>query len=266
MSTVTLPRPDWSSPDGSASAPVRPGLSRLTLVELRKMIDTRSGFWLLVSIGLLCLATVVIQLIWGEGEARNLGQFFTLTLYPAAVLLPVLGILTVTTEWTQRTALATFTLVPERHRIVIAKLAAATLIAALSLLACLLFAVLGNAVGLLQADSDGSWSLPAAHLGQALLLQVLGVVMGVGFGMLLLNTPLAVVLYFILPTVWMFLTELIGPIQDAASWLDLNSAMDPLADGTLHGEGWAELATSGLVWIAVPLALGTLRLLRREVK
>ncbi len=49
MSAPTLPRPDWSSPD--ATAPVtRPGLAKLTLVEMRKMIDTRAGFWLLLSI------------------------------------------------------------------------------------------------------------------------------------------------------------------------------------------------------------------------
>ena len=28
----------------------RPGLARLTKVELRKMVDTRSGFWLLLAV------------------------------------------------------------------------------------------------------------------------------------------------------------------------------------------------------------------------
>ena len=266
MSARTLIRPDWSSPDGCAEPPTRPTLARLTVVEMRKMIDTRSGIWLLVSIGLISLAAVVVQLIWGDADARTLSGYFRLSLYPVGILLPVLGILTVTSEWTQRTALTTFTLVPERHRIVIAKLAAAGLFAALSLIVSLLFAVLGNALGLLQADSDGSWSLPAAHLGQGLLFQVLSVVMGVAFGMLLLNTPMAIVLYFVLPSVWMFLTALISAIEDAVGWLDLNSTMDPLSAGTLHGDGWGKLATSGLVWIVVPLILGTFRLLRREVK
>jgi len=266
MSAHTLTRPDWSSPDGSAEPPTRPGLARLTVVEMRKMIDTRAGFWLLVSIALISLAAVIAQLIWGDSDARTLSGYFTLSLYPVGILLPVLGILTVTTEWSQRTALTTFTLVPERHRIVIAKLSAATIFGALSLITSLLFSVLGNVLGVLLRDSGGSWSLPAASIGQALLFQVLGVVMGVGFGMLLMNTPLAIVLYFMLPTVWQILTSLIDAIRDAAEWLDLNGTMEPLSTGDLHGQGWGKLAVSTLVWIVVPLVLGTIRLLRREVK
>lgn len=266
MSAQTLPRPDWSAPEGSIQPAARPSLARLTVVEMRKMIDTRAGFWLLVSIGLTSLAAVIAQLLWGDADARTLSGYFTLALYPVGILLPVLGILTVTTEWSQRTALATFTLVPERHRVVIAKLIAAAVYGALSLIVSLMFSVLGNALGILLRDSDGSWSLPVANLAQALLFQVLGVLMGVGFGMLLMNTPLAIVLYFMLPTVWQILTALIDAIQDVASWLDLNLTMEPLSRGDVQGDGWGKLATSMLVWIAVPLILGTLRLLRREVK
>ncbi|HST83011.1 MAG TPA: hypothetical protein VLL08_14855 [Kineosporiaceae bacterium] len=266
MSAETLTRLDWSAPDGSTPPPARPGLARLTVVEMRKMVDTRAGFWLLVSIGLISLLAVIAQLIWGDADARNLTDYFSLSLYPVGILLPVLGILTVTSEWSQRTALATFTLVPERHRIVIAKLAAATVFGALSLLASLLFSAFGTALGILLRDSAGSWSMPASNLFQALLFQVLGVVMGVAFGMLLMNTPLAIVLYFMLPTVWQILTSVITAIRDAAEWLDLNGAMEPLSLGTLHGEGWGKLATSTLVWIVVPLVLGTIRLIRREVK
>jgi hypothetical protein len=266
MSSPTLSRLDWSDPDGFAEPPARPGLARLTVVEMRKMIDTRAGFWLLVSIVLISLAAVIIQLIWGSADARSLTNYFTLSLYPVGVLLPVLGILTVTSEWSQRTALITFSLVPERHRIVIAKLAAATIFGAASLLSSLLFSVLGTELGILLRDSGGSWSLPAASIGQALLFQVLGVVMGVGFGMLLMSTPLAIVLYFVLPSGWQILTSLITPIKDAAAWLDLSGAMEPLSSGDLHGDGWAKLATSALVWIVLPLIFGTLRLLRTEVK
>jgi ABC-2 type transport system permease protein len=270
MSSPTLTRPDWSSPDGSAEPPTRPSLVKLTVVEMRKMIDTRAGFWLLVSIGLISLAAVIIQLIWGDSDTQTLSGFFRWSLFPVGILLPVLGILTVTTEWSQRTALATFTLVPERHRIVVAKFVAASIFAALSLITSLLFSALGNALGLLFTDSTGggggSWSLPASNLGQALLFQVLGVVMGVAFGMLLMNTPVAIVLYFMLPTVWQILTTLISAIRDAAEWLDLNRAMEPLSDGSVHGDGWGQLVTSSLVWIVVPLVLGTIRLLRREVK
>ena len=40
------------------------------------------------------------------------------------ILLPIIGILLVSSEWSQRTALITFTLVPKRMRVMSAKIAA----------------------------------------------------------------------------------------------------------------------------------------------
>ena len=54
----------------AATAPpvafTRPSLPRLTAVELRKMTDTRAGFWLLLITGFLAAAIVTITAIWGE--------------------------------------------------------------------------------------------------------------------------------------------------------------------------------------------------------
>ena len=267
MTADTMSRPDWSAADDSVPPPTRAGLPRLTWVEMRKMVDTRAGFWLLVVIALLSLAVVVVQLIWGGGGGGgDWADYFQFSLLPVALLLPVLGILTVTTEWSQRTALTTFTLVPERHRVVIAKFAAAIIFALASVVTSVLVSALGNLLGIVLDRGESNWNLTASMLAQAVLMQVLGVVMGVAFGMLLMNTPTAIVLYFMLPTVWQILTELIEPIREAAEWLDLNSAMNPLAEGAVHGDGWGKLATSSLVWIVLPLVLGSIRLLRRELK
>jgi ABC-2 type transport system permease protein len=266
MSAGTLQR----STTPELAPPRRPGLAKLTVVEMRKMIDTRAGFWLLAVIGLLSIAAVVIQLIWGGNggvDSRTMRGFVEISTIPAMLLLPVLGILAVTSEWSQRTALATFTLVPERERVAVAKLAAASIFAVLSVVVILLVSALGNALALMLTSADGNWSLPASTIGQLLLLQVLNAVMGVGFGMLLLNTPAAIVLYFVLPTVFQIITATVKSIQNTVEWLDLNGAMTPLSDGSVHGgQAWAKLATSAVLWIGVPLLVGMTRLLRSEVK
>jgi ABC-2 type transport system permease protein len=41
----------------------RAGLPRLSRIELRKMADTRAGFWLLLMVELLAIAIVTITLI-----------------------------------------------------------------------------------------------------------------------------------------------------------------------------------------------------------
>ena len=93
----------------------RPSLPRLTGVELRKLADTRAGCWLLIAIGLLAAAIVAVQLVFAGRRRADLPRL----LHPvdccrSALLLPVLGILSITSEWSQRTALTTFALVPRR--------------------------------------------------------------------------------------------------------------------------------------------------------
>jgi ABC-2 type transport system permease protein len=242
-----------------------PGPARLTQIEMRKFVDTRSGLWLLVVIGLLSGLLVAVQLIWGGHGDGNFAGFLEPSLFPVGVLLPVLGVLTVTTEWSHRTALTTFTLVPRRRRILVAKLAAAVIFALASVVVSLAFAAIGTALAGAFDRGDGSWSLPAATIGQAVVFQVLNVVMGVGFGMLLLSSPVAIVSLFVIPAAFMIITQLVTAIKDVLLWLDINTAMGPLSSGSMTGPDWEHLGTSSLLWIVVPLAIGGIRLLRREV-
>ena len=91
-------------------------------VELRKAFDTRSGFWLMVAIA-------------AAGRARDgrrsspsrpssdltYDSFAGAIGVPMTILLPVVAILAVTGEWSQRAGLTTFTLVPHRGRVIRAK-------------------------------------------------------------------------------------------------------------------------------------------------
>ncbi|GAA4602691.1 ABC-type transport system involved in multi-copper enzyme maturation permease subunit [Actinoplanes octamycinicus] len=238
--------------------------TRLTLVELRKLADTRAGFWLLLVIGLATVATSGVILGWAPDEEMTFGAFFAFGLAPSAVLLPVLGVLSVTSEWSQRTALATFTLVPQRGRVLIAKIAAGVLIAIAATVATAALSavatVIARAVG-----GDGSWSLDASLVWQGLLLQVIFVLMGIGFGALLQNTPLAIVLYFALPMVWTVLGSTIKGLKSAAGWLDINVTTAPLSEPDMTSGEWARLGVSVAVWVLLPLAAGAVRVLRREV-
>lgn len=52
-----------------------------------------------------------------------------------------------------------------------------------------------------------------------------------------------------------------------AAWVDVNAALTPLAEGLdLTGTQWAQVGTSGLLWIGIPLVIGIWRVLTREVK
>jgi ABC-2 type transport system permease protein len=96
----------------------RPGVpfGRLVRTELRKLTDTRAGRWLLIAIAALTPLVMVIMLFAAAPKNLTYDKLVDYTQTPQKMLLPVLGILAVTSEWSQRTGLVTFTLAPNRGR------------------------------------------------------------------------------------------------------------------------------------------------------
>ncbi|WP_238419677.1 ABC transporter permease [Gordonia sp. 'Campus'] len=266
---------DFSSPIASPVAVDldRPGIpfTRLVRVELRKLVDTRAGFWLTASIGVIAAIVVVAMLVANRNspENLNLGQFFGMMNIPTAIILPILAILLVTGEWSQRTALTTFTLEPRRERIIGAKLVAALITAVAAVAVALALGVIGNGVaGLAFADPAGAWELTLAGFVNSFVLQAFGLLLGFGFAALILNTPGAIVAYFALPTALSVVSELVPWFKDnLGQWVDTTLTNMPFQSGDwATGGEWARLLVSAVIWIALPLGLGVLRVLRSEVK
>jgi ABC-2 type transport system permease protein len=236
-----------------------PSLVRLTGVELRKMVDTRAGFWLLALTFLLAVAVVVIGALAGNGNDHDFRSMLSNTANVVSVLLPIIGILLVTSEWTQRTTLQTFALVPRRERVIIAKVLAAIVISLVALVVCLALSGLGTAL-----SGDGSWSLPIGLLGQDVVYIVTSTIGGVAFGAAFLRSAPAIVLSFVLPIGWAALAT-ISWLEGAGRWLDTSQSVGNLPDHLFSGTDWAHTGTSLAFWMVLPLAVGTWRILRSEV-
>jgi ABC-2 type transport system permease protein len=232
---------------------------RLTLVELRKMVDTRAGFWLQLLVAVVTVAAVVLVCIVADADDATFQDLFTIAMTPGAILLPIVGILLVSSEWSQRTALITFTLVPRRMRVMSAKLAAGLVLGVIILAYSLVIA----AVATLATGAE--WTLSAAIFGQICILVLTAMATGIAFGALFLSSAPAIVLSFVLPLGWAAIGS-IRFLNDAAQWLDTTRTTEPLTDRTLSGEEWAQLGTSMLLWLAVPLAIGLLRIARGEIR
>jgi ABC-2 type transport system permease protein len=261
-STVLTPAGERPRTQPAVTAP---SLLQLVRVELRKSADTRAGRWLLAAIAVAALLVAGLQLFFDDGVDGSFAYFFTAGQFPVGMLLPVLGILLVTSEWSQRTAMTTFALVPERSRVLTAKVLAASVLAVLGVLASAVVSAIATVLTPAVTDLGATWELGAGHLGQVLLVQLLNVLVGVAFGMLLLSSPLAIVLYFVLPTVVTILVTTVGALAWVRDWLDLSTTTVPLYDGTLAGEGWAHVGTSAAVWLLLPLVVGWLRIQRSEI-
>lgn len=246
---------------------------RLVRTELRKTWDTRAGFWLLLATAVLTAAVMVIQLavVLAQDLVVTYNDFLTSTNFSIALLLPVIGILLLTSEWSQRTAMVTFSLEPNRQRVILAKVVVGLLLGIAAVVIALGLAALCNALLNGMSDLGGDWDLSFEQTAYFVILQEIGMLTGFAFAALLLNSPAAIVLYmvysFVLPGLFELGAALIGWFGDLRPWIDFGDAQTPLFDGEgMSGQDWAYFAVSGFIWLVVPLAIGFWRVLRAEVK
>lgn len=245
----------------AAGRDTRPGLFRLTKVELRKMVNTRSGFWLQVAVLGLTAITVVVTLLAGHEDDHTFRHILSNALQPAAVLLPVVGILLVTSEWSQRTALISFALVPGRPRLIAAKVLAGVILGLAAVVVAIVFAALGTALA--SPDVPHVWTLPVGLLGQDVVFIVTAMVIGIGFGTALLASAPAIVLYFGLPAALGALGS-IHAIEGTVEWISTES-LEPLTTTVMSGHEWAMALVTLLLWMALPLAIGLWRITARDL-
>ena len=136
----------------------------------------------------------------GAGVARTL----------RSVILPIIAALSVTSEWTQRTGLATFTLVPHRVRVLLGKAAGSVLVALVATLVAFVVAALGTVVASRLAGIEPVWDVDAASL----------VAFGSAIELLLLTdfTPLLEAADVHRPDLGVVLTDLEGPARFRPRW------------------------------------------------
>jgi ABC-2 type transport system permease protein len=238
------------------------GFGRLTRIELRKMLDTRSGLWFSAAVAAVTLITVIITSLVKGGHDATLARLFNNSVQPAAILLPVLGVLLVCSEWSQRTVLTTFTLVPHRDRILRAKLAASIVVASAAFAVCLACSVM---FGELLPAPGGAGSLSIVVLAQGLVFLTATMVIGVAFGAAIMLSAPAIVIYLALPTAWDALSSTIHPLKTLSHWLAIGPTLGPLATHSFSAADWAHAATTLALWLAIPLIIGMWRFARRDV-
>lgn len=277
MSATTLDTRTEAEPvstsrtDRPRSAPARTPFRRILNVELRKIFDTRSGFWLMASIVILSVVATAATITFSDRSGLTYENFAAAVGIPMSVILPMIGVLAVTSEWSQRTALTTFTLVPGRGRVMGAKLLNLLMIGAVSMGVAAAIGAVGNVAVAAIMDLDAVWDLDIAEFARIVLANEIGMLMGFVLGILIRSSPGAIVGYFVYALVLPGLSSMLASTQDwwldNAAWFDFGFASSRLfEDRSLTGEMWAQIGTSGLIWMVVPGLIGLRLMLRSEVK
>ena len=245
---------------GAAPAPGPIPFSRLIQVEWAKATDTRAARWLL---GLAALSTAGMML--GPILApTKFDQTYTRYLEVASVglviLLPVVGILMLTGEWSQRSIMTTFTQEPRRIRVVNAKVAAALILGGVAAV----FGGVVTAAGLGLAAASGrtlEGTLSVGDITGYLLYVLLNVLGGVAVGALVQNSAAAIAAYFTLNPAF----ALLGTVSTlVADWIDTATTWNWVIDNEWGGH-IPQILVSVVLWVVIPLAAGMARTLRRDV-
>ena len=261
MTSPTLARPfRFASESAPTDADLAIPFSRLLRVECGKATDTRAARWLLAMVAVTTSALMLAPILSPSSIDQTYTSYLGFAATGLSILLPVVSILTLTSEWSQRTVLTTFTQESRRIRVVTAKVTVSLLLAA------------GGAVfgGLLTAGALGVAALSGreldANLNAAvvvgyLLYVLLNVLMGVAFGALLHNSTAAIVLIFALPIGF----ALLGRVSTAvAEWIDSTTTFNWLLTGDSAGH-LPQILVSVMIWVALPLVAGLIRTVRREI-
>jgi ABC-2 type transport system permease protein len=235
--------------------------ARVFRAEFRKATDTRAARWLLAAAVFLAFAAQAVPLAFPRDVMQDRASFLTWAALGLSRLLPIALMLTMTAEWSQRTALMTFTLEPRRGRVLAAKVVASLTVSVIG--GCLAFGI-GQA-GLAMAIAGGrhvavGWSWP--ELAGFTLFVILTSAIGSAIGSALHNTAAAIVTYFALAGVTSLL--LIPAVQQAGSWVNTGETFGWMLAGQWSGHA-AQITSSALIWVAVPLAIGTIRITRRDI-
>lgn len=236
--------------------------TRAWMIELRKLIDTPATIILVAVVATMAAVT-------GGGVAivrdqTSFGQIAQLSLLTAPYLLAVLAILLVTAEFSHRTSLSTFVLDPRRGRVVTAKaLAAATLGVAAGTLG-LLAALVITPVALAVTTAEISWLIDWSRYGLFVAGLVSVCLIGWGLGLAFGNAPAAISLML----VWSLVSLVVQGVSERAaelvSWMQWDAvfALSPRADSTDLARAGVSLA----LWLVIPAVVGTVRLLRKEIR
>ena len=188
------------------------------------------------------------------------------------VVLPIIAILSITGEWSQRSGLTTFTLVPHRNRVVAAKAVSSVAVAVASMLFAFVIGAVGNVVGTAIAGTrPGVGRLGRARALNIVLGSLLCLLTGTMLGMLIRSSAGALVAYFVysllLPTVVRHPGRQPGVVPGPAAMGGPQLRPGRPVRGHAHRlSSGRNVAVTASMWLVLPAILGLRLVMRSEVE
>ena len=246
--------------DAAPSAPGPIPFSRLVRVEWAKATDTRAARWLLALLALSTAGMMLVPVVVPTSFDQTYASYLRVAAIGLSILLPVVAILMLTGEWSQRSVMTTFTQEPRRMRVLNAKLAVSMVLGG----SAAVFGEVVTAAGLGLAAASGralEANLSVGAITCYLLFVLLNVLAGVALGALLQSSAAAIAASFALPAAFAVLGKASTLVSD---WIDMSTTWNWVLTNDWAGHV-PQISFSIVFWVAVPLAAGVVRTIRRDV-
>jgi ABC-2 type transport system permease protein len=246
--------------DAALSPPGPIPFSRLVRVEWAKATDTRVARWLLALVALSSVGLMLVAVIVPTTFDQTYASYLRVASIAQVIFLPVVAILMLTGEWSQRSIMTTFTQEPRRVRVISAKLAVSMMLAG----GAAVFGGVVTAAGLALAAASGralEADLSIGAITGFLLYLLLNVLAGAAFGALVQNSAAAIAAYFVLNPAVALLGEVSTLVGD---WIDTETIWNWVLDNKWAGHV-PQILFSIVLWVAVPLTAGVIRSIRRDI-
>jgi ABC-2 type transport system permease protein len=245
---------------GIDAAPSAIPFSRLVRVEWAKATDTRASRWLLALVALSTTGMMLVPVLVRTSFDQTYASYLRVAALGLSILLPVVAILMITGEWSQRSIMTTFTQEPRRIRVLNAKLAVSLMLGG----GGAVFGGVVTAAGLGLAAASGralEANLSVGVIIGYLLFVLLNILAAVALGALLQSSATAIATSFALPAAF----ALLGKASTLVSeWIDMSTPWNWVIENDWAGHV-PQISFSVVFWVAVPLSAGVVRTTRRDV-
>lgn len=246
--------------DAASSAPGPIPFSRLVRVEWSKATDTRAACWLLALVAVSTAGLMLVAVLAPTSFDQTYASYLRVAALGLTILLPVVAILMFTGEWSQRSVMTTFTQEPRRIRVLNAKLAVSMVLGCFAAVVGGVFTAAG--IGLASASGRTlETDLTVGAVTGYLLFVLLNVAAAAALGALLQNSAAAIAASFALPALFAVLGTASTLVSD---WIDTSSAWSWVLESDWAGHV-PQISFSLAIWVAIPLAAGFVRTIRRDV-
>lgn len=229
--------------------------ARLTGLEIRKSLSTRSGRALVGAAGVLPAAGAGLMFALGE-QPPNAAMLMAVLGSLVGMLMIAVGVLATAGEWTHRTVQTTFLTVPRRGRVLAAKYAGMALLGA-----AIAVVVVGTtyAVAAVGTGPGFSWQGAVPAAAATVATGAVLTVVGAGMGAAVANAPAALTGTYLVLLVGMTILNGAKP--------DWGRNVDPLgATFNLIGQDGGRQAVAVLAgWVLVATVAGAVVTRRRAI-